>query len=218
MAQQEAPDQPDSASAEASDKPGLANIERTFLKMMFWKNLLSLAGVFTGGAALYLTLIQAEAVRQQTAAAAWPYIQFSIADTDDGDAARFALNFRNVGVGPAKLRTAQLQIDGQPAMSWVDVTQRLSDESLKLGVHFGRSAISGRVLSPGESSVAFETRHRPLVLGLQQAVYSGRVALAYCYCSIFDECWLVTTSNNGREPDHPQVDQCPDYGAATFRD
>ena len=212
------PDSGDSSSEPAAtDRAGI-NIERTFLKMMFWKNLLSLAGVFTGGAALYLTLIQAEAVRQQTAAAAWPYIQFSIADTDDGDAARFALNFRNVGVGPAKLRTAQLQLDDQPVMSWVDATQRLSDEPLKLGVHFGRSAISGRVLAPGESSVAFETSYRPLVLSLQQAVYGGRVALSYCYCSIFDECWLVTTSNDGREPDHPQVEQCPDYGAATFRD
>lgn len=72
------------ASQDSVSKAGLANIERTFLKMMFWKNLLSLAGVFTGGAALYLTSIQAEAVRQQTAAAARPYIQFSIADTDDG--------------------------------------------------------------------------------------------------------------------------------------
>jgi hypothetical protein len=206
------------ANQDSASKAGLANIEHTFLKMMFWKNLLSLAGVFTGGAALYLTLIQAEAVRQQTAAAAWPYIQFSIADTDDGETARFALDFRNVGVGPAKMRAARVQLDDQPVMSWVEATQRLSDESLKLGVHYGRSSISRRVLAPGEFITAFETTHRPLVLSLQQAAYGQRVTLEYCYCSIFDECWLVNTASNDGEPNHLEVEQCPDYGASKFRD
>ncbi|MFK8043272.1 hypothetical protein, partial [Congregibacter sp.] len=46
---------------------GFASIERAFLRLTFWQTLLSLAGVFTGGVALYAALSESEAVRQQTA-------------------------------------------------------------------------------------------------------------------------------------------------------
>lgn len=196
----------------------MVNIERAFLRLTFWQTLLSLAGVFTGAVALYATLIQADAVRQQTAAAAWPYIQLMIEDTDDGDRARFALSFRNVGVGPARMQSARVLFDGKPIMSWVDMAQQLVDQPLKLGVDYGRTAISARVLAPEELSTAFQTEYRPLVLALQQAVYGGRMALQYCYCSIFDQCWDVSGFGTADIVRPEPVAQCPDHGASMFRD
>ena len=62
----------------------IAGIERSFLRLTFWQTLLSLAGVFTGAVALYAALNESQAVRQQTAATVWPYVQYTINDFDDG--------------------------------------------------------------------------------------------------------------------------------------
>ncbi|AQA17321.1 hypothetical protein BST95_02850 [Halioglobus japonicus] len=50
----------------------IAQIERTFLRLTFWQTTLSLAGFFTGAAALHAALNESQAVRQQTAASVWP--------------------------------------------------------------------------------------------------------------------------------------------------
>lgn len=38
--------------------------------------------------------------------------------------------------------------------------------------------------------------------------------LAFCYCSIFDDCWLADSRADIQDPQ--PVDACPDYGDATF--
>lgn len=97
----------------------IANIERAFLRLTFWQTVLSLAGVFTGVVALYAALNESRAVRDQTAASVWPYIQIIINDTDDGAQARFALSLENVGVGPALMRGVELRLGGEPVRSWM---------------------------------------------------------------------------------------------------
>ncbi len=105
----------EAAEEESSPASGtIAGIERTFLRLTFWQTILSLAGVFTGAVALYAALNESQAVRQQTAASVWPYVQLMINDTDDGESAYFALSLDNVGVGPAKMRGVLLTLNGKP--------------------------------------------------------------------------------------------------------
>lgn len=51
-----------------------------------WQIVLSVVGVFIAVLALYAAITESEAVRRQTAAAVWPFVQVSIADYDSGDA------------------------------------------------------------------------------------------------------------------------------------
>lgn len=198
---------------------GMANLERTFLRLTFWQTLLSLAGVFTGTVALYAALNESQAVRQQTAASVWPYVQMMTHDTDDGETARFSLIFENVGVGPARMQSMQLSLDGDATVTWDEVTARLLDSPAKVGVDFGRSSISRRVIAPGETITAFQTADRRLALRMQEAVSGGRARLLYCYCSIFDDCWQNQTWSDASQEDSNQpVDVCPDHGEAEFRD
>ena len=46
------------------------------------------------------------------------------------------------------------------------------------------------VLAPGDRLMAFQTQHPGLARALSKAAASGATALEFCYCSIFDECWL----------------------------
>lgn len=212
------PNDDDAQQLDASSA-GIANIERTFLRLTFWQTLLSLAGVFTGAVALYAALNESQAVRQQTAASVWPYVQMMTHDTDDGESAHFALFFENVGVGPARMQAVQFILDGEAISDWDTATARLLDSPAKVGVDFGRSSISRRVIAPGESIAAFQTSNRPLALRMQAAVNEGRAGLVYCYCSIFDDCWLNQSWSNANEEGSTQpIEACPDYGDTGFRD
>ncbi len=193
---------------------GIASIERAFLRLTFWQTLLSLAGVFTGAVALYAALGESEAVRQQTAATVWPYVQVIINDYVNDDDAQMSLEMNNVGVGPARLRSVQLTIGGRAYKNWDQIFRQLMGESVA-DVEFGRSSLRGRVLAPAETLTFFSTRDRSVVLAMQEAIYGGGVSLSYCYCSIFDECWLMENQRD-LDPEPRIVEQCPDYGEAGF--
>ena len=89
--------------------------ENHIIRLTFWQTILSIVGVVIAVLALYAALTESAAVRQQTAAAVWPFVQLNIANYDTGDTAGFSLGFTNVGVGPAKMQDVRLSIDGNVA-------------------------------------------------------------------------------------------------------
>ena len=205
---------PDGAALNAG---GIAGIERAFLRLTFWQTLLSLAGVFTGAVALYAALHESQAVRQQTAASVWPYVQLIINDSATGDQARFSLQFSNVGVGPARMRAMQVLMDGEAVGSWAELLADKVEAPVRLGEDYGKNDVGRRVLAPGETVSAFQTQHRELALAMQRAVGAGEVGIRYCYCSIFDECWIKDTLDDPLDAEPEATAQCPDFGEAGFR-
>lgn len=198
---------------------GIAGVERAFLRLTFWQTLLSLAGVFVGGVALYAALTESQAVREQTAASVWPYVQMMMTDTDIDDRASFALSFTNVGVGPARIGSARLVVGGRVYRSW----QQVADIGLpagagSLGESWGKTSLTGRVLAPGESVTAFSTDQRELALAMQKSVYAGATNFSFCFCSIFDQCWVKGGSDRLVTDPVVPVDECPDYGEEAFLD
>jgi len=171
--------------------------------------------------ALYAALNESQAVREQTSASVWPYVQLMISDTDDGESAHFALRFENVGVGPARMRGLSLSLAGEPVTSWAEVVDRVrhpDSEAPRLGVDYGQSSVSHQVIAPGNHVKAFQTTQRSLALGMQEAVYTGRTRLRYCFCSIFDDCWLGSLGPDEQASSVRPVDACPDFGAQAFSD
>ncbi|MEM6773714.1 MAG: hypothetical protein AAF933_05535 [Pseudomonadota bacterium] len=214
------PGAPDSEAGEEERgaRDAIADIQRSFLRLTALQTLLSLAGVFTGTVALYAALNESQAVRQQSAASVWPYVQFMIEDRSDADSAHFSLSFSNVGVGPARMRGMQLSYQGDAVGSWEAMTAALLGEPAELGGDYGKSSTSRRVLAPGESVTAFRTDRRDLALALQRAVFGGEVSLSYCYCSIFDQCWTVATPEPLTQAKEPKPGDCPEFGDYAFSD
>lgn len=195
----------------AGATPGLPS-ERVFLRLTFWQTVLSVVGVFVAVVALYAALTESAAVRQQTAAAVWPFVQFQTQDSVTDDAADFSVSFTNVGVGPAKMRTMRLVIDGNPMRDWAHAVATLDG---KLTNDVSRNFISGRVLGPDETVVVFSTTDADLVGRFQATVADPDNSIVYCYCSIFDDCWLADSRQALADP--KIVEECPDFGDDTFR-
>ena len=202
----------DEPTENEGSKSALAQTERHFLRLTFWQTLLSVAGVFIAVVALYAALSESSAVRQQTAAAVWPFVQLSIEDSDSGDSADFTLSFTNAGVGPAKMRTMRLIIDGEPIRDWAHAVSRL-DEQLTDNVN--RNFITNRVLSPDQKVDAFHTNDPKLARKFQIVLGDTKNHITYCYCSIFDECWVADSRKGLQDPE--PVEKCPDFGESAFR-
>ena len=110
---EEKPDASESRPEETRSTLILSGAERLFVRMTLWQTILSVVGIFIAVVALYAALKESAAVRQQTAAAVWPFVQLIIEDYDTGDEAAFAISFMNAGVGPAKVDSVVLELNGE---------------------------------------------------------------------------------------------------------
>lgn len=190
----------------------LSGAERVFVRLTFWQTVLSVVGVFIALVALYAALNESAAVRQQTAAAVWPFVQFSIEDYDTQDSAGFSMSFKNTGVGPARMQDVRLTIDGEAIRDWHHAASRVGGD---LTSPVSRNFISDRVLSPDETVDIISTTEPSLARKLQVVIANPENYITYCYCSIFEQCWLADSRRDIQNPE--PVEDCPDFGDATFR-
>ena len=172
----------------SAETQSLLRAEHHIIRLTFWQTILSVVGVAIAVLALYAALTESAAVRQQTAAAVWPFVQLMLENYDTGDAAGFSLAFTNAGVGPARMRDVRVSIDGNVTRNWSELVASVDGDS---GAAINRNFISDRVIRPDETVVIFSTKNADLARKLVAAVSKPRGALNFCYCSIFDECWLV---------------------------
>ena len=108
---------------------------------------------------------------------------------------RFKMSFTNAGVGPAKIQSVKLVFDDQPVTDWDQAVQRMGG---KPGDIESRNFISRRVLRPDETVDLFSTRAPDLVRSFQAEMADPENYMTFCYCSIFDACWLADTISTCR--------------------
>ena len=198
----------DTAPPSAAD---ISATERAFVRLTFWQTVLSLVGVFIAVVALYAALAESDAARKQTAAAVWPFVQLTIHDHLSGGHAEFRISLTNAGVGPARMRSMRVLLTGEPLRDWHHAMQRLGEA----GTHrLGQSFVSRRVLIPGETIDMVTTTDRVLVEKFLGALAQPGNSITYCYCSIFDACWVLDSEKDLQSPE--PVEQCPEFGEEAF--
>ena len=185
--------------------------EQSIVRLTFWQTILSVVGVVIAVIALYAALTESSAVRRQTSAAVWPYVQLVLLNHHTDESAGFTLGFKNVGVGPAKMQDVRISVDGNVVRDWSELVASVDPDS---NAAINRSYISDRVLRPDETVVVFNTQNADLVQKLVDAIRRPRGVINYCYCSIFDECWLIDTSKESTNPE--PVEFCPEFSSDTY--
>ncbi|MEP5763281.1 MAG: hypothetical protein ABJ308_01740 [Halieaceae bacterium] len=188
-------------------------VEHALVKISVWQTVLSLAGIFVAVVALYAALSESEEVRRQTAAAVWPYVQLSIEDTLADTGSEFSISLTNAGVGPAKLRSLRVVIDNTVVTDWRAAVDRVTDSEEPIA--FSQNYARNRVLSPGEKLTLFRVVDPAAVIALRHVNQAQGSAISYCYCSIFEDCWLF--DSDARDPSPQTVEACPDFGAEAFQ-
>ncbi|TYT24798.1 hypothetical protein FZO89_00010 [Luteimonas viscosa] len=165
----------------------------------------ALIGLLALGVSGYTAMLQREQVRAEV----WPYLQPAITIDQGG----LAISIENKGVGPALVDGLRVYVDGQPQRSWPDIFDALGLSDLR---NTRASKVNGVVIAPGETIRQ---------IGLDNAAdfqrllgQYPRMALALCYCSTLDDCWLQDQRERRPERRRTQVHACPARGPDEFID
>lgn len=154
----------------------------------------------------YATFIQANATRKIQQSETWPYVSYGTSDiTDEGvDEISFVLG--NDGVGPARLKQLEFLYDGRPMDTPRKFLQACCGDPPKRPTPFMSSNFEV-VLRPGESTKFIRLVKRPdnIAVWDRLEVERWKVAIRACYCSIFDDCWVL----DSRKADPERVKACP---------
>jgi len=162
----------------------------------------AITAVAIGIGAIGVSLYETTLIRQQLKGSAWPYLEGGFSYNEEG----FRYFLTNSGVGPARIRYAEVTVDGKTVGDWREFFERLD---LDVG-RYVTSYVARGALPPG-------TVHEILVLGSDEPVdqlyqRQDRVALSLCYCSVYDDCWRKSMAE---EP--VPVRTCTADPARTFR-
>jgi len=155
-------------------------------------------------AALGVSVYEAQIMREQQAimqtqqkASFFPYItesqRFSF-----GKERNFTYEIMNKGIGPAKIRSAQLKLNGEPVNSYIEIETALK-KILPPESNFALSYSNPNnyFLNPKEKITAVnfsfdEFDNHYAVIGSLLFEYE------LCYCSNFQDCWSI--QQQGEEP------------------
>lgn len=183
-----------------------SRMERLTLRMSAIQTFIAVTSFVVAIIALYAALNEADAARKQLQSSAWPNLETEFSFRTVPGSERLDFSLRNSGIGPAKVASIDLFLDGSPLENWDQFVRTFTEDENPL---YSYNWVSRRVLQPDDQyallTVSAEEIDSETVIALQQAVRAGRLQGEICYCSVFDDCWTLETQS--RDP--VEVDECP---------
>jgi hypothetical protein len=154
---------------------------------------------------------QVKVAADQRAATVWPYIQTGPARSSSPPF--FAIQMVNAGVGPAVIRYFAVRVDDKPVRSWREFLAAVSADDAVRRAPFDEGVIAGAgwVMAPQVPVNAFATAAPEAVNALPAQAWR-RIQVSYCYCSIFNACWVSDWQAATRGTDPQPVGRCPTEG------
>ena len=168
---------------------------------------LSIAVGVAAIAAVMVSLYQARLAREQLRASAWPYISQSNSFANGTPFRRFV---GNDGIGPARVQSFRVIVDGHPVPTWNAAVRALTGEGDPDLIY--SSVGRGTVLVPGASRTVLTLQPSPRTLRFAIAQQT-RLRTQVCYCSVYDECWNA----DSELPEPAHVNSCSADTTAEFK-
>lgn len=132
----------------------------------------------------FVSIYSAFIDRAYARASVWPRLEISRSFGDN----HFSYIVSNKGTGPAVIQYAHLTSEARTIRRWPEYLHKITGGK----VDHVQSHIGEKVLSDGEQL-------RPLQITDAEAVKllaaHDNLNIALCYCSIYQECWLVDRAN-----------------------
>lgn len=171
-----------------------------------------------GGTALLVSVISlwvavqhGHTMEKLVAANSWPYVdaQVNIGPAGDTKQNIFLIRFTNSGVGPADVRSLEV-FDGTRRLGgYDDLIRTVRGAFPTEHGRIGFAPLNGAVI-PRDGHVNFFLFAPPAMsdASVVRAIPAvERLHFRWCYCSVFDECFLGDDRADSRRPQH--VEACP---------
>lgn len=154
------------------------------------------------------------------AANSWPFLRYEHGNLSDAGESRINMEIRNVGVGPALLKSLRITYEGKPVLTRMELLTRCcafdrlsSDEQVRSNIT--SHPLNSAVVPAGEGKSILILRrddNPDLWEDLNQERW--KVKMEACYCSVLHTCWRSDLT--GLEPE--RVKQCEHDPALDFRE
>lgn len=151
--------------------------------------------------ALLVSVLEVSAIRSEQRVGVWPYVDVSSKYNDGG----FQITATNKGIGPARIRSSQMLLDGKPQddLDGMILAVLGPERAFSYEVYKSNNPAGG-VMSPDEQSVLFAVPWTDASRTLVEELAS-RFSIELCYCSVYEDCWRAQL--NEGEPE--EVKRCP---------
>jgi hypothetical protein len=151
--------------------------------------LLSVAALVTSAMSVVIALRHGEVMDKMLKASSLPFLTVYSGNYVNGKTVAH-LTLRNEGVGPARVMSLRLSLDGKPMHSLQDFLQQCCGGHAPEGSLDESNAYERFIPARGESelfSLAPASDKDPAYIAFDQA--RSRMQIQLCYCSVFDECY-----------------------------
>jgi hypothetical protein len=138
----------------------------------------------------------------------WPFVEIASSNADPDGTPHIHFDVMNEGVGPARIETLEVAYDGKSMSSPRAMVNALLNRTTD--PHHPailESGIAHSVLAARERRSFVDFLPRNLSAEDYASIDVGRQKLSFlaCYCSVFDECWMV----DSRKTQPSKVKMCP---------
>jgi hypothetical protein len=143
-----------------------------------------------------------------------PYLESGFSTATPEGARVLSLDLVNRGVGPAHEESLQVTVDGRPVRSFRElvVASLGPEDGPKAYQVFHqtrtilRNSVRKRFIPAGQPQLVFKVPRTPENAQAWDLLYKqqSRWNESFCYCSVFDECWVVPS----QDADTKRVKQC----------
>lgn len=134
--------------------------------------------------ALVVSIFEASILRTQQKATVWPYVSLQQGFNSDG----FSLVAMNKGVGPAMIKSIQVDYNGKPVSTYMELLQRAKPDNQLTYSNISTNKFNGVVMAPNESIVLMDLPWGPDTNQILEML-GDSVKIKIQYCSVLDECW-----------------------------
>ncbi len=149
----------------------------------------AISAVFIGLCAIGISLYETSLIRQAQKGSVWPALGGGYSYNQDG----FSYLLENAGVGPAIIEYIILTVDGEPIETWDQYFDKLEVDINNYLV----TQASGRIVSPqSKLDILYIPPQRNIDHIAQE---QARVDVEICYCSVYEDCWIVTMNERAKE-------------------
>lgn len=165
---------------------------------------IAVAALVVSISAVAVGLYEAALQRRHDRAEVWPHVEITTFTSLNGA----TLSVENTGIGPALIKSVVVTVDGKRTRDWNEVLTALLGHTPPQP--FSNSTIAESALRPGNKVTLVGLPNGDMPPGFWSAI--GRVGLAICYGSVFDEFWQLSDSAIGHRTRWTRVDHCPTQG------
>lgn len=151
--------------------------------------------------ALAVSVLEVSSIRSEQRIGVWPYVDLSQNYNEEG----FSINATNKGIGPARVRSIKMTLDGETIETLDEMIIALVGPDLAFSYDVYKSYDpSNSVLSADERAILFAVPWTDATRALVEGI--DRFSVSLCYCSVYDDCWQAKLGQG--DPD--EVSECPE--------